>query len=74
MESVALLALELMVSAPLVAPAAEGVNSTLKAAVCPAPSVIGAARPVTLNPAPLIVAPDSVTVSPPVLVTVIGTV
>ena len=74
MESMALLALELMVSAPLVAPAAEGVNSTLKAAVCPAPSVIGAARPVTLNPAPLIVAPDSVTVSPPVLVTVIGTV
>ena len=69
-----LLALELMVSMPLAAPAADGVKITLNVAPCPALSVIGGFAPVTLNPLPLATALDSVTLSPPVFVTVTGAV
>ena len=73
-ESVALLALELTVNAPLAAPAAEGVKTTLNVVPCPAVSVIGGVGPVTLNPLPVATALDTVTVPPPVFVTVTGTV
>jgi len=69
-----LLALELTVSAPLAAPVADGVKITLNVVLCPAVSVIGGVVPVTLNPLPLAAALDTVTVSPPVFVTVTGTV
>ena len=71
-ESVGLFALELIVSAPLAAPAVEGVKITLKVVPCPALSVIGRLGPVTLNPLPLAAALDKVTPAPPVLVTVMG--
>ncbi len=67
-----MLAVELMVSAPLAAPVAEGVKITLNVAPCPALSVIGGFGPVTLNPLPVAAAFDTVTLSPPVFVTVTG--
>ena len=66
--------MELIVSAPLAAPVAEGVKITLKVAPCPALSVIGGFWPVKLNPLPDATAFDTVTLSPPVFVTVTGTV
>jgi len=69
-----LLAVELMVSVPLAAPAADGVKITLNVTPCPALSVIGGFTPVTLNPLPLAAALATVTLSPPVFVTVTGTV
>jgi hypothetical protein len=68
-----LLALDLTVSVPLAAPAADGVKITLNVAPCPAVSVIGGFAPVTLNPLPLATTLDAITVSPPVFVTVTGT-
>jgi len=72
MESVALFALELIVSAPLTAPVAEGAKTALNVALCPALSVI--VGPVKLNPGPVAAALDNVTPFPPVFVTVTGTV
>jgi hypothetical protein len=69
-----LLALELIVSVPEAAPAALGLNTVLKVVACPALSVSGRAGPVTVNPLPVAAAPDTVTLVPPVLVTVTGTV
>jgi hypothetical protein len=46
-------AFEVMVTLPLTAPAAVGVNNTLKLALWPAVSVTGAVMPVALNPDPL---------------------
>ena len=66
--------MELIVSAPLAAPAVEGVKTRLNVAPCPALSVIGRFGPVTLNPLPLAAALDNVTPTPPVLVTITGTV
>lgn len=74
MDSVALLALELMVKVPLAAPAAVGVKTALKVALCPALSVAGRPGPVKLNPLPLAAALLMVTLSPPLFVTVTGTV
>jgi len=67
-----LLALELIVSAPLAAPVAEGVKITLNVAPCPALSVTGRFGPVKLNPGPVAAALDNVMPSPPVFVTVTG--
>ena len=52
--SVGLDALDVMVTAPLAAPAPDGANFTLKVALCPAVSVTGAVMPLRLNPVPLI--------------------
>jgi len=67
-----LLALELMVSVPLAAPAAEGAKDALKVVLCPALSAIGRLGPVKLNPLPVAAALDTVTLSAPVFVTVTG--
>ena len=47
-------ALDVRVRLPLVLPADDGVNETLKVALCPAVSVTGVVMPVKLNPEPLI--------------------
>ena len=47
-------ALDVIVTLPLVLPADDGVNETLKAVLCPAVRVTGAVIPVKLNPEPLI--------------------
>ncbi len=46
----------------------------MKVVACPALSVSGRPGPVTLNPVPDAAAPDTVTLVPPVFVTVTGTV
>ena len=63
-------AFEVMVTLPLTAPAAVGVNETLKLMLCPAVSVTGVAIPLRLNPDPLAAAAEIVTLDPPVFVTV----
>lgn len=70
MERVGLLAFELIVNVPLAAPAAVGVKIALKVALCPALIVVGKLGPVKLNPLPAAVALDTVTLTPPVFVTV----
>ena len=47
-------ALDVMVRLPLAPPADDGVNETLKVALCPAVRVTGAVIPLKLNPEPLI--------------------
>ena len=47
-------ALDVMVRLPLALPADDGVNETLKVALCPAVRVTGAVIPLKLNPEPLI--------------------
>jgi len=73
-ERVGLPASELIVSVPLAAPAAVGANITLNVALCPAVIVAGRLGPVKLNPLPLADALETVTLTPPVLVIVTGTV
>lgn len=73
-DRVALLALELIVSVPLDAPATVGVNTALNDVVCPALIVAGRLGPVKLNPLPLADALDTVTAVPPVFVTTTATV
>ena len=46
-------AVEVMATLPLTAPAAVGVNETLKLVLCPAVSVTGVVIPLRLNPDPL---------------------
>ena len=72
-ESVGLLAFELIVRDPAAAPAAVGVNVAVKVALWPAFNVTGRLGPVMLNPVPLAAAPEMVTLSPPVLLTLTGT-
>ena len=55
MVRVGLEALDVIVRLPLALPADDGVNETLKVALCPAVSVTGVVIPVKLNPDPLIV-------------------
>lgn len=55
---------------PLTLPADDGANTTLKVLLCPAVRVKGKLRPLTLNPAPVAVACEIVTLEPPELVTV----
>lgn len=65
-----MLALELIVNVPLAAPAAVGAKMALKVALCPALMVAGRLGPVKLNPVPVADALDTVTLEPPVFVTV----
>lgn len=68
--TLALPVLEVMLTLPLAAPVAVGANETEKLADCPAFSVTGRARPVTLYPAPVAETADTVTAVPPLLVIV----
>jgi hypothetical protein len=63
-------AVEVMATLPLTAPAAVGVNETLKLVLCPAVSVSGVVMPLRLNPDPLAVAAEIVMLEPPVFVKV----
>jgi hypothetical protein len=63
-------ALDVIVRLPLAPPADDGVNETLKVALCPAVNVTGVVIPLKLNPEPLIPTEEIVTVVPPLLVTV----
>jgi hypothetical protein len=63
-------AFEVMVTVPLAAPAAVGVNVTLNVALCPAFNVTGTETPLRLNPVPLVPTCEIVTLVPPVFVTV----
>ena len=53
MVSVGLDALDVMVMFPVVLPADDGANETVKVALCPAVKVTGVVIPVKLNPLPL---------------------
>jgi hypothetical protein len=55
---------------PVSAPAAAGANVTLKVKVCPAERVKGKLNPLMVNPVPLKLAWDTVTLAPPELVRV----
>ena len=54
MVSVGLVAVEVTVRLPLIAPGAVGANLTVNVALCPPVSVTGAAIPLMLNPVPVI--------------------
>src|ERR1700704_2127274 len=73
MVSVGLFASEVIVRLPVLLPAATGVNTALKVAVCPAPTVTGRFGPLKLKPLPVADALEIVTVEPPLLVTVTAT-
>jgi hypothetical protein len=68
--SVGLDPFDVSVTLPVALPADAGVNVTVKVALCPAVSVTGVVIPLRVKPAPLIVAEEIVTLTPPVLVTV----
>jgi hypothetical protein len=63
-------ALLVMVRLPVGVPAVVGANTTLNDLLAPAARVRGNVRPLTLNPAPVAVACEMVTLDPPLLVTV----
>ena len=63
-------ALLVMVRLPVGVPAVVGANTTLNDLLAPAARVKGNVRPVTLNPFPVAVACEIVTLDPPLLVTV----
>jgi len=63
---VAFVALLLMVTVPVTLPEADGPNATVKLDVCPADSVLGKEIPLSLNPVPLTVMLEMVTLLPPV--------
>ena len=63
-------ALERTVTLPLTVPAEVGLKATVKLADCPAPREKGRLMPLTLKPVPLAVTPETVTLDPPVFVTV----
>lgn len=65
--------MELIVRAPVAAPAAVGVKTALNVALWLAVRVIGRVGPVKLNPVPDATALEMVTLSPPVLVTTTAT-
>ena len=68
--SVGLEAFELTVTVPVAAAAVVGANVTLKLALWPAAKVTGAVIPLRVNPVPVMLTWDIVTLDPPVLVTV----
>ena len=70
MESVGFEALLVRVTLPEGVPAVVGANTTLNDLLAPAARVRGNVNPLTLNPAPLAVACEIVTLEPPLLVTV----
>jgi hypothetical protein len=63
---VALVALLLIVTVPVTPPAAAGLNATVKFKVFAGPSVNGVESPLILNPAPLTLTLDTVTLDEPV--------
>ena len=63
-------ALLLIVRVPVGVPAVVGANTTLNDLLAPAARVRGKVNPLTLNPAPVAVACEIVTLEPPLLVTV----
>lgn len=68
--NVASVALEASVSFPFEVPEVEGANCTLKLALCPAARVAGAVMPVSVYPAPLMLACEMVRLALPVFLTV----
>jgi hypothetical protein len=69
-DTVALLPFEEITIDPEAAPLACGANATLNVRLCPAFSVVGTLMPVMVNPAPLAVTCEMLTVDPPELVNV----
>ena len=67
-EPVALLTMDML---PVALPAAVGENLAVKDVLCPAASVIGAARPVMLNPVPDVLTCEMATLAVPEFVKVI---
>ena len=63
-------ALLVMMRLPVGVPAVVGANTTLNDLLAPAARVRGNVRPLTLNPVPVAVACEIVTLDPPLLVTV----
>ena len=63
-------ALEVMAKLPVTLPPAVGENIVLKLTLWPAVSVIGKVKPLTLNPEPVVLAAEIVTLVPPELVRV----
>src|ERR1700758_1754186 len=70
MVSVGLVAVEVTVTAPLALPADAGANLTVKVALCPEVRVMGVEMPLRVNPLPLTPTLETVTLAPPVFVTV----
>lgn len=68
--SVASEALEASVRLPFEVPEAEGANCTLKLALWPTARVAGAVMPVSVYPAPLMLAREILTLALPVFVTI----
>ena len=68
MVSVGFEALEVTVMVPLALPADSGANTTLKVTLAPGSSVSGGFSPLKLNPGPVTVACEIVTLAPPVFV------
>jgi len=67
---VGLEAVEVTVTLPVTLPAAVGVNFTDKVVLCPAVSVKGVVIPLSVNPVPVTLTCETVTLEPPVLVIV----
>ena len=63
-------ALDVMAKLPVTLPLAVGENITLKPTLWPAVSVVGKVKPLTLNPEPIALAAEIVTLVPPELVRV----
>ncbi len=70
MFTVGFVALEVIVTLPLTAPAACGANVTVKLVLCPPDKVSGVVIPLRLSPVPLIEACEIVTLLTPVFVRV----
>ena len=60
--------MEVMLTLPLAAPAAVGLNNTVNVVLWPAFNVKGSESPLRLNPLPLAAAAEIVTLVPPLLV------
>ena len=69
-----LLASEMIARFPVLLPEDVGEKIALNVVLCPAARVAGRPGPLKLNPVPVAAAAEIVTVTPPVLVTVTGTV
>jgi len=63
-------ALDVMAKLPVTLPLAVGENFVLKLTLWPAVSVVGKVKPPTLNPEPVVLAAEIVTLVPPELVRV----
>ena len=68
--SVEFAALEVMAKLPVTLPPAVGEKFVLKLTLWPAVSIVGKVKPLTLNPEPVVLAAEIVTLVPPELVRV----